>query len=225
MRSLIAILTCSLSFLGFDNNILDISEWADGALVDEVKIVTGVLGDFLCDDDVKESDKLIIELGLSGFDGDRFSEELAGNDVDADVLDGVVNVISCENDLGGLGITVTDLAFAENSVLTISESVDSVLNVLGPLVLEVIFVKSKNEFTVEFSLVVLAGARFASIVEVSILGDFVPVTVKVFLANPGLFIEVFHSNDGVISAGATTSDGFNTSPKAQSGNKRTHLDN
>lgn len=184
-------------------------------MVDEDQVVKVIAFDRVADQLGDKLDCAFIHLGRAGLDRHAIDKVLAGDDINADVFDGPLLIISSDVVEIGALVSNTSLDLVTKTVLTTIVLIsDSRKSLLGPAVLESVRVPGNGNGTSEVADDILIVTVAFLRVELLVLCDFVPTTIETALAE-----RRFAINFGV-RAGALVGASVRSSPeKAHRGNK------
>ena len=129
---------------------------ADFALRGIVKIVGIVVGKSCFEDSIDEGLVRRTKLARAGFNSNNIEVEFSWDDVNANILDNPVAIVSGNNLELGVGIAVSDIGRSESCVLaTIVVVLDSMQSFLCPAIGQIVEILSYRNCAIEVDNIVL----------------------------------------------------------------------
>ena len=115
------------------------AEWADSALVDEDQVVINVVVKISLDDEANNTDCAVVHLRSARLDGDRVDIVLSWHDIDANVLDGPLFVVSSDDVEVGALVPIAAICLIAKTVFTFVVRVfDGLELFLSPFIFEAV---------------------------------------------------------------------------------------
>ena len=115
------------------------AEWADSALVDEDQVVINIVVKVGLDDEADNTDRAVVHLRSARLDGDRVDIVLSWHDIDANVLDGPLLVVSGDDVEVGALVPIAAICLIAKTVFTsVVRVFDGLELFLSPFIFEAV---------------------------------------------------------------------------------------